>query len=684
MTVEAIMGVGRKNVVVGIRFDGHSREVLSWALVKVADPGDHVFAVHVCRNSDSITKEKPLLDGYLEVCEGLCNVKKVDLTGEVLRGSSIRKVLVREAKKRAAVAVIVGITRENPLGTWASIAKYCAKHLPPTTDVLGIHNGKVVFRRSSTNQPPGQKGDPRPSFSLTRNPAVTGEQSEFGDSETSEVARHSHEVIQRSENNGRDSRRECFNRVQRHKKLSTFSFLLEDLAEQRPGWPLLCTSSEPVTPPAKEARKMSVVRWVMSLPDRSPPETPQSKTGFSPTKTEISLARESSISTADHVELLENLDKLFKTNSSSCKWFSYNEIKTSTSWFSSDKLIGKGGCNHVYKGLLPDGKPVAVKVLKSCKEAWKDFTREVDIMNSLKHKNITPLVGVCVEDHALISVYDFLPKGNLEENLHGNNKGKSVLSWEVRFKVAVGIAEALNYLHNECSPPAIHRDVKSSNILLSDELEPQLSDFGLAIRGPTGSSFVTDNDVVGTFGYLAPEYFMYGKVSDKIDVYSFGVVLLELLSGRKPISSETARGEESLVLWAKPKLESGDLRSIVDPNLDGNVDEVQIHRVDLAVRLCLTRSARLRPKMSQILKVLKGEKDVEEWVNLQFGDRKDAENPENADDEVYPHSSAESHLGLALLDVEDTSTSFSSVEQSTRTSWEEYLKGRWSRSSSLD
>lgn len=163
----------------------------------------------------------------------------------------------------------------------------------------------------------------------------------------------------------------------------------------------------------------------------------------------------------------------------------------------------------------------------------------------------------------------------------GSIKIKSALSWEVRFNLAIGIAEALNYLHNECSRPVIHRDIKSSNILLSSDFEPQvlyridaddnygsqiqrkqgfltfpfvfsqLSDFGLAMWGPTTSSFLTNGDVVGTFGYLAPEYFMYGKVSDKIDVYSFGVVLLELLSGRKPIRSDSPKGQESLVLWVR-------------------------------------------------------------------------------------------------------------------------------------
>ncbi|KAA8546111.1 hypothetical protein F0562_020438 [Nyssa sinensis] len=696
MTVEEAKAVEKKNVLVGVRIDSHSRELLNWALVKVADPGDHVVAVHVCRDSDSTLKDKPLLDAYLEVYEGLCNVKQVDLTAQVLTGRSIRKVLVREAKSRAAMAVIVGISRHNPLVSWVSIAKYCAKRLPPSTEVLAIHNGKVVFRRFSDDQLPGLRGDPRPSFYPTGNPTLEDDRSEFGDSVVSEMARHSHEVVQNFDgaiDGSGESKDDNFSHVKRHEKLSlgSISLFSEDLAEQRPGWPLLQAASS-VSPRALEARKMSVVQWVMCLPDRSLPETPQSKAGSSSSETGSPLGRESGNfidesnknSLSKGGELPENLELLLKINSSGSKWFSRDVLRTSTSQFSSENLIGKGGCNCVFKGLLPDGKPVAVKVLKSSKEAWKDFILEVEIMTSLKHHNITPLLGVSVEHNNLLSVYDFLPRGNLEENLRGNNKEKYVLSWEVRFNIAVGIAEALNYLHNKCSLPVIHRDVKSSNILLSDEFQPQLSDFGLAIWGPTTSSSVTHTDVVGTFGYLAPEYFMYGKVSDKIDVYSFGVVLLELLSGRKPISSGTSKGQESLIIWAKPKLERGDLRSILDPNLDEKIDEVQMQRMAIAATLCLRRAARLRPKMSQILKILRGEKGIDEWVNYQFGDPNDTENQESNDDEVYPDSSADSHLSIALLDVEDNSTSFSSMEQSSSLSLEEYLKGRWSRSSSLD
>ncbi|KAL2329057.1 hypothetical protein Fmac_022484 [Flemingia macrophylla] len=300
----------------------------------------------------------------------------------------------------------------------------------------------------------------------------------------------------------------------------------------------------------------------------------------------------------------------------------------------------------------------------------------MEIISSLKHKSITPLLGICMENNTLISVYDYFPKGSLQENMHGKNKDESILSWEVRFNVAVRIAEALDYLHREALKPVIHRDVKSSNILLSQELEPQLSDFGLAIWGPTTSSFLIQ-DVVGTFGYLAPEYFMYGKVSDKIDVYAFGVVLLELISGREPISSAASEGQESLVVWAKPMIDRGDIKGLVDPNLEGKFDKAQLQRMVLAASLCITRSARLRPKLNQILKILNGDETVEYFLN---SGEEYSENQENIDDEVYPNSSAELHLSLALLGVEDDSTSHSSTDHS----YSEHLKERWSRSSSFN
>jgi interleukin-1 receptor-associated kinase 1 len=327
----------------------------------------------------------------------------------------------------------------------------------------------------------------------------------------------------------------------------------------------------------------------------------------------------------------------------------------------TENVIGKGGCNEVYRGILEDGKGIAVKILKSSsKEAMTNFVHEINIISSLSHQNISPLLGVCVQDNELISVYNLSNTGSLEETLHGKQKGKYVLSWEERFKIAIGLAEALDYLHNRCSKPVIHRDVKTSNVLLSLELQPQLSDFGLSMWGPTTSSrYSIQGDVVGTFGYLAPEYFMYGKVSDKVDVYAFGVVLLELISGRNPISPQNPRGQESLVMWAKPLIDTGNLKVLLDPDVTDIFDESQFQRMVLAASHCLTRSATHRPNIRQILRLLRDENEAGKWIMEEEG------NEDCFDDEVYPNSSTELHLNLAMLEVEDDETaSISSMERS--------------------
>uniref|UniRef100_A0A5B7BQY2 Putative L-type lectin-domain containing receptor kinase II.1 n=1 Tax=Davidia involucrata TaxID=16924 RepID=A0A5B7BQY2_DAVIN len=342
-------------------------------------------------------------------------------------------------------------------------------------------------------------------------------------------------------------------------------------------------------------------------------------------------------------------------------------------------LIGKGGSSQVYQGCLPDGKELAVKILKPSEDVLKEFVLEIEIITALHHKNIISLFGFCFEDNNLLLVYDFLSRGSLEENLHGSKKNPLEFGWTDRYKVAVGVAEALDYLHNRCAKPVIHRDVKSSNILLSDDFEPQLSDFGLAKWASTTTSHITCTDVAGTFGYLAPEYFLYGKVNDKIDAYAFGVVLLELLSGRKPISSDYPKGQESLVMWAKPILNGGKVALLLDPSLGNNYDPDQIERMALAATLCIRRAPRARPKMSLVLKLLQGDAEVTKWARLQVNA---SEGSDMLDDEAFPRSNLQSHLNLALLDVEEDSLSMSSIEQSV--SLEDYLQGRWSRSSSFD
>ncbi|KAJ0254408.1 Protein kinase domain-containing protein [Hirschfeldia incana] len=602
----------RNIVLVGIKIDNSGKEILKWALEAVAEHGDCVVVVvHVCPTFHSALKSKSALDQYLELYSEFCSTKKIELKGDVLKGNSVQGVLVKEANRYNAMSIIVGVKHQRKLSL--KVAKGCAKELPPTTNVLAIYRGDIIFRRSNHSQPLlAQNLSSRPSSELSDGLSVK------------ELKLKSEESMVKN--------RELQRTRQEKRRVSGRSLSLPavEVVDQKPGWPLLRTTT--LAPPVvqHQTRKISVVNWVMSLPERFPHHTSQPSFCDSQLK-----------------DILKEINR----------WFSYDVLKTATSGFSSENLIGKGGCNEVYKGVLDDGKAVAVKILKSSgKEAVKDFVQEVSIISSLSHQNISPLIGVCVQYDDLISVYNLSSRGSLEETL----QGKHVLTWEERFKIAIGLGEALDYLHNQCSNPVIHRDVKSSNVLLSDELEPQLSDFGLSMWGSKSCLYTIQRDVVGTFGYLAPEYFMYGKVSDKVDVYAFGVVLLELISGRTTISSDSPRGQESLVMWAKPVLEKGAAKELLDPNISGTFDEAQFQKMVLAAKHCLTRAATHRPNIKEILKLLKGEDEVDKWVN------KVEEDDDCFDDEVYPNSNKELHLSLAMLDIEDNdSTSVGSLERSS-------------------
>ncbi|KAJ8772621.1 hypothetical protein K2173_027798 [Erythroxylum novogranatense] len=422
---------------------------------------------------------------------------------------------------------------------------------------------------------------------------------------------------------------------------------MKESVQSKPGWPLLGINTSAVG-------ELSMVNPL----DFLIPSSPESQINLNSEEAEDSSEDETSDSEEnpeatclrESIKQAKKMELSLILNSSGRKQFSYKELNKATRGFSSENLIGEGGCSNVYKGLLSGGKLIAVKVLKQYKEALKDFSLEVEIMSLLKHKHITHLIGACIEDHYLILVYDFLPRGSLEEILQGN-RYRSLLPWKVRYNVALAIAEALNYLQSRCSPPVIHRDVKSANILLSHDFQPLLSDFGLATWGPEDSTYTTQDDVVGTFGYLAPEYLMHGRVSDKIDVYAFGVLLLELLTGKKSINPQGLKGQQSLVKWATPLLEKGNLKALLDPKLDKDFNIVQAHKMVLAATLCTRQSARLRPKMSQVLKLLGGNRDGEGWIVSYFNDLK--QSTKEMADNFSPEFARKPSLNVVSLDLDD-------------------------------
>ncbi|CAN1310937.1 Proline-rich receptor-like protein kinase PERK12 [Linum perenne] len=301
-------------------------------------------------------------------------------------------------------------------------------------------------------------------------------------------------------------------------------------------------------------------------------------------------------------------------------FFSYEEVTEMTKGFARENIIGEGGFGYVFKGWQPDGKLVAVKQLKAGSgQGDREFKAEVEIISRVHHRHLVSLVGYSISDQQKLLIYEFLPNNTLEYHLHAKGPG---LTWPQRLKIAIGSAKGLAYLHEDCNPKIIHRDIKSANILLTNDFEAQVADFGLARLNDTTQTHVSTR-VMGTFGYLAPEYAQSGKLTDRSDVYSFGVVLLELITGRKPVDSSLPLGDESLVEWARPHLlhalETGDLGELVDPRLEKRYVEVEMTRMIETAAACIRRSAPKRPSMVQVVRVLDS-RETEDLTNgMKYG-----------------------------------------------------------------
>ncbi|CAN7129472.1 unnamed protein product [Brassica rapa subsp. narinosa] len=285
--------------------------------------------------------------------------------------------------------------------------------------------------------------------------------------------------------------------------------------------------------------------------------------------------------------------------------FSYQELVKATNGFSQENLLGEGGFGCVYKGVLPDGRVVAVKQLKiGGGQGDREFKAEVETLSRIHHRHLVSIVGHCISDDRRLLIYDYVSNNDLYFHLHAS---KEVLDWATRVRIAAGAARGLAYLHEDCHPRIIHRDIKSSNILLEDNFDARVSDFGLARLALDCNTHITTR-VMGTFGYLAPEYASSGKLTEKSDVYSFGVVLLELITGRKPVDTSQPLGEESLVEWARPLIshavETEEFDSLEDPKLGGNYVGYEMFRMIEAAGACVRHSAAKRPRMGQVVRAL--------------------------------------------------------------------------------
>ncbi|XP_008810334.2 pto-interacting protein 1-like [Phoenix dactylifera] len=286
-----------------------------------------------------------------------------------------------------------------------------------------------------------------------------------------------------------------------------------------------------------------------------------------------------------------------------------DEIKEITKNFSSETLIGEGSYARVYYGVLKSGEKSAIKKLDASKQPDQDYLAQVSMVSRLKHENIVQLLGYCVDGNLRVLAYEFATMGSLHDILHGRKGVKGaqpgpVLSWAQRVKIAVGAARGLEYLHEKVQPRVIHRDIKSSNVLIFDDDVAKIADFDLSNQAPDMAARLHSTRVLGTFGYHAPEYAMTGQLSSKSDVYSFGVVLLELLTGRKPVDHTLPRGQQSLVTWATPRLSEDKVKQCVDARLGGDYPPKAVAKLAAVAALCVQYEADFRPNMSIVVKAL--------------------------------------------------------------------------------
>ncbi|CAA2934070.1 receptor-like serine/threonine-protein kinase ALE2 [Olea europaea var. sylvestris] len=290
----------------------------------------------------------------------------------------------------------------------------------------------------------------------------------------------------------------------------------------------------------------------------------------------------------------------------SVKTFPLPELEKATDKFSSKRVLGEGGFGRVYHGIMGDGTEVAVKLLtRENQNGDQEFIAEVEMLSRLHHRNLVKLVGICIEERTRCLVYELVPNGSVESHLHGDDKKKVPLDWDARLKIALGAARGLAYLHEDSNPRVIHRDFKASNVLLEHDFTPKVSDFGLAREATEGTHHISTR-VMGTFGYVAPEYAMTGHLLVKSDVYSYGVVLLELLSGRKPVDMSQPPGQENLVTWARSLLTSREgLEELVDPSLAGTYDFNDMAKVAAIASMCVRSEVTNRPFMGEVVQALK-------------------------------------------------------------------------------
>ncbi|KAF8664513.1 hypothetical protein HU200_054691 [Digitaria exilis] len=291
------------------------------------------------------------------------------------------------------------------------------------------------------------------------------------------------------------------------------------------------------------------------------------------------------------------------TTNPAVQQLSLKSIQTATGNFK--KMIGEGGFGAVYRGTLAHGQEVAVKVRSSSStQGTREFNNEIRLLSAVWHENLVPLIGYCCEKDQQILVYPFMSNGSLQDRLYGEASKRKVLDWPTRLSVCIGAARGLVYLHNFAGRCIIHRDIKSSNILLDHSMCGKVADFGFSKYAPQEGDSNPSMEVRGTAGYLDPEYYSTQVLSTRSDVFSFGVVLLEIVTGREPLDVKRPRSEWSLVEWAKPYIREYKIEEMVDPGIKGQYCSEAMWRVLEVASVCTEPFSTFRPSMEDVLREL--------------------------------------------------------------------------------
>lgn len=348
-------------------------------------------------------------------------------------------------------------------------------------------------------------------------------------------------------------------------------------------------------------------------------------------------------------------EKWVKTLHDSSLNFKYSTLEKATGSFAEENKLGQGGFGTVYKGVLADGREIAVKRLYfNNRHRAADFYNEVNIISSVEHRNLVRLLGCSCSGPESLLVYEYLPNKSLDRFIFESNRGR-ILDWEKRYEIIIGTAEALVYLHENCKTKIIHRDVKASNILLDSKLRAKIADFGLVRSFQEDQSHIS-TVIAGTLGYMAPEYLAHGQLTEKADIYSFGVVLLEIITGKQNNQSKELDHSDSLVTNTWKRFHSGTMEELYDPNLNLN-SENNINIKDEVLRvvqiglLCTQENPNLRPLMSKVLQMLRNkDEQLPAPSNPPFMDEKTMELSNACENPSFPLNGSGSAASIATIE----------------------------------